>query len=198
MSVGEYIERAARRASDHGLPAAFVERWYDEPALIDALAARVNSALRSLTPSQAARATVVMTAHSLPSRILETGDPYPEEVAVTARLVAERLGLHSWQTGWQSAGRTTEPWLGPDISEVIGDLAAAGASAVVVCPAGFTSDHLEVLYDLDIVAARRARDAGIGFARTTSLNADPAVFSALARRVASLDGVGRRLQTDPR
>jgi len=191
MSVGEYVERAAKEAKARGLRASFLERWYDEPALIDALAPRVTAALESLTPAQAKGATVVVTAHSLPARILETGDPYPDEIATTARLIAERLRLDSWRTGWQSAGRTSEPWLGPDIGDVIDELATSGASAVVVCPAGFTSDHLEVLYDLDIVAAKRADDAGIGFARTASLNADPAVFAALATRLASIDDEGR-------
>jgi ferrochelatase len=187
MSVGEYVERATEQATTRGLRARFLDRWFDEPALIDALAARVATALQSLTPAQATDATVVVTAHSLPARILETGDPYPDEIATTARLIAEMLGLDSWRTGWQSAGRTSEPWLGPDIGEVIDEIATSGASAVVVCPAGFTSDHLEVLYDLDIVAAKRASDAGIAFARTASLNADPVVFAALATRLASID-----------
>lgn len=187
MSVGEYVERAAEAARRHNLPARFLQRWFDEPTLIDALCARVAVALETLTPSEREHVTVVITAHSLPARVLESGDPYPDELFATARLIAQRLGLTSWQTGWQSAGRTTEPWLGPDICETIDDLAASGASAVVVCPAGFTSDHLEVLYDLDIVAAKRASDAGLGFARTESLNAEPAVFAALARRVAALD-----------
>jgi protoporphyrin/coproporphyrin ferrochelatase len=187
MSVGEYVERAQVAAEAHGLPARFLERWYDEPALIEALSRRVGDALATFTPEQAEGATVVVTAHSLPARILETNDPYPDEIAETARLIAAKLGLPSWRTGWQSAGRTGETWLGPDICETIDELAANGATGVVVCPAGFTSDHLEVLYDLDIVAKERAAQAGIAFARTASLNAEPSVFTALAKRVAALD-----------
>jgi ferrochelatase len=186
FSVGEYIERAKDTANQLGLASEFVERWNDEPALIDALSNRVSDAIASLTPKQRERVSVVMTAHSLPERILASGDSYPDEIAETARLIAERLALSSWQTGWQSAGRTTEPWLGPDINDTIRDLAANGSSAVVVCACGFTSDHLEVLYDLDILAKSVANDAGVGFARTASINAEPSVFVALARRVVAL------------
>jgi protoporphyrin/coproporphyrin ferrochelatase len=192
MSVGEYVERAAKAAKDEGLRATFLDHWHDEPALIDALAVRVAEALGSLAPTAASGATVVITAHSLPARLLETDDPYQDQLATTARLLATRLGLTSWRTGWQSAGRTNEAWLGPDIGEIIDELAAEGATAVVVCPAGFTSDHLEILYDLDVAAAGRAAEAGIAFVRTASLNAEPAVFAALARRVIELDDQGNR------
>jgi protoporphyrin/coproporphyrin ferrochelatase len=192
MSVGEYVDRAAATAKSLGLRSSFLEHWYDEPALIDALSTRVADALGTLTPEAALKATVVVTAHSLPARVLETDDPYPGQLMATAELIAANLGLTSWQTGWQSAGRTGEPWLGPDIGEIIDELAAKGATAVVVCPAGFTSDHLEILYDLDIVAASVAAQAGIAFVRTESLNGEPEVFSALARRVAELDEQGTR------
>ncbi|MEJ7720633.1 MAG: ferrochelatase [Ilumatobacteraceae bacterium] len=94
----------------------------------------------------------------------------------------------AWTTGWQSAGRTEEPWLGPDILEVIDSLAAADAKGVGVCSCGFVADHLEVLYDLDIEARRRADAAGLGFARTASVNADPAVMAALAARIHAAAG----------
>jgi protoporphyrin/coproporphyrin ferrochelatase len=192
MSVGEYVERAASAAKDAGLRASFVEHWYDEPALIDALVARIGDALGTLAPNEASGAALVVTAHSLPARVLEMNDPYPDELAATAKLVVAKLGPISWRTGWQSAGQTGETWLGPDICEIIDKLAGNGATAVVVCPAGFTSDHLEILYDLDIVAAKRAADAGIAFVRTASLNAEPLVFKALARRVIELDDQGNR------
>lgn len=183
FSVGEYVERASGLADELGVMSAFVESWSVEPALIDALSTRVSDAIASLPPEQRAGVTVVMTAHSLPERILASGDRYPDEIAATARLVAERLQLKSWQTAWQSAGRTGEPWLGPDINDTINALAASGSTAVVVCACGFTSDHLEVLYDLDVLAKSVAEAAGIGFARTASINAEPAVFAALAARV---------------
>ena len=98
--------------------------------------------------------------------------------------MARRAGLERWSTAWQSAGRTPEPWLGPDVLDVVGKLAAGGAPGMVVCPAGFVSDHLEVLYDLDVEAAALARDAGLPFARTASLNDDPALCRTLAGVVA--------------
>ena len=183
LSVGEYIERARLTADSLDLPSAFIESWHDEPALIDALTARLGRAIATLPSASQADVTVVITAHSLPRRILESGDPYPAEVARTGQLIAQRLSLGSWMTGWQSAGRTSEPWLGPDINETIEDLAGKGFPSVVVCACGFTSDHLEVLFDLDISARAVAKRVGIAFARTESIDAEPAVFAALAARV---------------
>jgi ferrochelatase len=125
-------------------------------------------------------AEVVFTAHSLPERILSTGDPYPDELRATAETVARRLALESWSVAWQSAGRTPEPWLGPDIRDVVADRAAAGKQALVACACGFVADHLEVAYDLDIEAAAVAADVGIRFTRTASVNDDPTVMAALA------------------
>ena len=126
--------------------------------------------------------TVLFTAHSLPERVLE-GDPYPAVLAASAAAIADRAGLDGWALAWQSAGRTPEPWRGPDILEVIDDLDAPG---VLVCAQGFTSDHLEILYDLDIEAAARAEVRGIPFARTRSVNADPSVMAGLAQLVLRL------------
>ena len=131
---------------------------------------------------------VVFTAHSLPARILDAGDPYRDQLHDTAAAVAARVGLAPWAgwgVAWQSAGRTPEPWLGPDILTVLRDLAGTGrADGVLVCPAGFTADHLEVLYALDVEAARLAGELGLAFARTPSLNDHPEVLAALADRVA--------------
>ena len=127
---------------------------------------------------------VLFTAHSLPQRIIDGGDPYPDELRATAEAVAARLDLRDWSIAWQSAGRTPEPWIGPDILQVIDELgAAAEYGGVIVCACGFVADHLEVLYDLDIEAAHRAERAGLAFDRTASVNADPDVMAALADRV---------------
>ena len=113
-------------------------------------------ASRTRSAPSPARAKVVFTAHSLPERIRETGDTYPEQLAESARLVAEAAGLEEWFVAWQSAGRTPEPWLGPDVRDLVRQFAADGRTdAVVVCPIGFVADHLEVLYDLDVELARR-------------------------------------------
>ncbi len=186
MSVGEYLERARERADTRRLRSNFIERWGTNPVLIDVLAERTLDAITGLgrKPDEV---EVVITAHSLPVRILETGDSYPGELAETAALVADNAALPRWRTGWQSAGRTQEEWLGPDILDELDRLAAEGATAVVVCPAGFTSDHLEVCYDLDIEAKARAEELGLAFARTASLNDDPRIATALAELVVAAD-----------
>jgi ferrochelatase len=185
LSVGQYLERALARALERRLGSAFLEHWHDEPALIDALARRVRQAVDALATKHRGPIEVVFSAHSLPKRILELDDPYPAQLASTASLVAQEAGLARYRLAWQSAGRTEEPWMGPDILEVIDLLASEGVPAIVVCPAGFTADHLEVLYDLDIEARERAERQGVAFSRTASLNDDPQVMAALARRVAA-------------
>jgi ferrochelatase len=184
-SVGEYHNRAAASAAEHGLPYTPIESWHAVPAWRDAQAARVRTELAILP----ARSKVLFTAHSLPERVLE-GDPYPDELRTSAAAIADRVGLdrwYGWALAWQSAGRTPEPWRGPDVVEVIRDLGATGrAEGVLVCPQGFVSDHLEVLYDLDVDARRVASEAGLAFARTASINDEPAVMAALAELVRSV------------
>lgn len=186
LSIGEYLARAAKRAGELDMAYGFVEAWYDEPALVDALAERVRAGATDLVTRHGEPLEVVFTAHSLPERIRSTDDPYPAQLAETARLVAAAANIRRYRTGWQSAGRTAEAWLGPDITEILPALAEEGVASVLVCPAGFTSDHLEILYDLDIEASALARRLGVGFARTASLNDDPAVMGALARRIATV------------
>ena len=180
-SVGEYHARAGAAAAERGVAYAAIDRWHDEAAWLDAQSARVRDGLGRLPGG----AKVLFTAHSLPERVLE-GDPYVDELRASAAAIAGRAGLEDW-TGWalawQSAGRTPEPWRGPDILDVIRQLGAARAEGVLVCPQGFVSDHLEVLYDLDVEAAKVAAEAGLAFARTASINDDPAVMGALAARV---------------
>lgn len=192
-SVGEYVGRAGTRAEALGLSARFVEHWHDDPTLIDLLAERVVTATGKLATAGAdARADgslmLLVTAHSLPARVVADGDPYEDQLHRTAELVATAAGIERWAIGWQSAGRTPEPWLGPDIGEDLRALPVKGVRAVVVCPAGFTSDHLEVLYDLDIDARRVAAEVGLAFERTASLNADPRLCRALADLVLETAG----------
>jgi protoporphyrin/coproporphyrin ferrochelatase len=173
----------ARDAAADRLQLRFVEHWHLQDGYLDLLAGRVRAAIRSLPAPVRGRADVMFTAHSLPVRILAEGDPYPQQLRETAEAVAERLDLERWSIAWQSAGRTSEQWIGPDILEVLRDLAANDSSAVVVCPAGFTADHLETLYDLDIEARTLAAELGLAWRRTRSLNADPAFLRVLARLV---------------
>ena len=169
LSIGEYRERldvaAAGRAE-----VVLVESWHDHPGFLDVLADRVRGT----------DAWVVFTAHSLPERILAEGDPYREQLLETSRLVAERAGLERWSFAFQSASPTGEPWLGPDVLEELGRLHEAGVRTVLVAPVGFVSDHLEILWDLDIEARERAGELGLELERIESLNDDSAFIRALA------------------
>jgi ferrochelatase len=183
LSIGEYLDRARAAAGAAGLPFAGIESWATEPSYVAFLADEVRRRLDRM-PSNT---KIVFTAHSLPQRILANGDPYPDEVRSTAAAVGSALGLApwaQWSVAWQSAGRTPEPWLVPDVLTVIDELARAeNADGILVCPCGFVADHLEVLYDLDIEARRRAEQQGLVFDRTASMNAEPTVLAALAERV---------------
>jgi protoporphyrin/coproporphyrin ferrochelatase len=182
MGSQEYLERA--QAALGAIPFVAIAPWYAEASLVALLAARVQEAQRAVT----GRSTVIFTAHSLPERIREGGDTYPEQLAESARLVAEAAGLDDYLVAWQSAGRTPEPWLGPDVRDVVRVLAADDvAESVVICPIGFVADHLEVLYDLDIEVADIAAAEGLGYARTASLNDDPAFVATLAELVVAAD-----------
>jgi protoporphyrin/coproporphyrin ferrochelatase len=173
-SIGEYVDRL-------GSHAKAIRSWHDLPSWRAFQARAVRAALASM-PS---RTHLVFTAHSLPERVLE-GDMYADELRASAEGIAALAGLadDEWSMGWQSAARTPEPWRGPDIGEVLETLASKGSvDGVVVCPQGFTADHLEVLYDLDVVARTRADELGLSFGRTAMLNDDAEVLAALAAEV---------------
>ena len=186
LSVETYIDRVQAALQSESSPKVgftFVRSWHDHPLFVSAVASRVDEALGRLGEEDRRRATVIFSAHSLPARIADEGDPYPGELRRTAELVASRLDLPSFVVAWQSAGRTPEPWLAPDLGDVIRDLAANGVPALVVCPCGFVADHLEILYDVDIEAHRSSEKAGVKMVRTRSMNDDPDFIAALARVV---------------
>lgn len=181
------VEDARLALAGGGSPAPtyeMVQDWHAEERFIDALAAVTAEALAANEGAH-----VVFTAHSLPRKILDVGDPYEDLLLDTARRVAERLGLPSWSFAFQSAGRTADPWLGPDLGDHLRELASSGTSRVVVCPVGFVSDHLEILYDVDIEAQEVARELGIELRRARSMNDDPTFIAGIAdvleRRLAS-------------
>jgi ferrochelatase len=149
---------------------AFVESWHEEPGFVELLADRIRGT----------EAHVVFTAHSLPARILDEGDPYQEQLLETSRLVAERAGIRDWTFSFQSESPTGEPWLGPDILDHLDDLHAQGVRAVLVCPVGFVADHLEIRWDLDTEAKDKARELGMTLERIEMPNDDPAFISMLA------------------
>ena len=158
----------------------FVERWGAEPGFVALLAERLVSDRHK---------HVVFTAHSLPARILDEGDPYRDELLETSRLVAEAAGAHEWTFSFQSQSPTGEPWLGPDILEHLNELAACDVRDVVLCPVGFVADHLEIRWDLDVEAAEKAQELGLRLERIELPNADPAfvdVLAALVRRAAAV------------
>jgi protoporphyrin/coproporphyrin ferrochelatase len=192
VSVGEYARRAREALAageSPGRPLDFlmIDHWYAEPGLVALVAERVSAALASLG-ADAGRASVVFTAHSVPTRVVAAGDTYPEQLEKSARAVAEAAGIRDWSVGWQSAGRTDDEWLGPDVNAIIRAIASAGGSGVVVCPIGFVSDHLEVLYDVDIEARATAERSAIAFARTASLNDDRRFCEVLADVVLAAAG----------
>ncbi len=188
-SIGQYMGRVREAAAPHGIEVTGVESWARNNEFIEFLAQDMKKKLATLPE----RTKVLFTAHSLPQRIIDGGDPYPEELRATAELVAERAGLtrwSQWSIAWQSAGRTPEPWIGPDILEVIDSISTTRDSdepidGVLVSACGFVADHLEVLYDLDIEAAHRADQHGLAFARTACVNDDATVMASLARMVAA-------------
>ena len=179
-SVGEYARRAGDATAARGQRLDMVDHFYDAPGFDALVAGRVTEALASLPAAARSAASVLFTAHSIPTALVETGDDYPEQVAASARAVAERAGLRRFCVAWQSAGRTEQQWLGPDVRDVIATEGSQGVPAVVVCPIGFVSDHLEVLYDVDVEARAAADRAGVAFARTASFNDDPEFCALLA------------------
>jgi protoporphyrin/coproporphyrin ferrochelatase len=198
LGSGEYFSRAEAAAASASPPLAFtpVASWHRAEGFADLLADRTRSTLSRLSSRRPGPTAVFFTAHSLPLRVVAEGDPYPGQVAETAADVAGLLGLDdlpdvSWGVAWQSAGRTADPWIGPDLLLEMKRVVEEGATSVVVCPVGFVSDHLEVLYDLDIEAHRLADSLGASFARTSSLNDDPRFLDLLAgvvRRAARTGG----------
>ncbi|MBW4083206.1 ferrochelatase [Paenibacillus sp. S150] len=190
MSVGTYIKRAREKAEACGINMAFVESYHLHPVLIDALSRRVSAKLDLFEETGAVRdeVRVLFSAHSLPERILSMGDPYRDQLLATSEAVAGKAGVSSWQFTWQSAGRTAEPWLGPDILATLRGLSEAQVKYVLVAPVGFVSDHLEVLYDLDIEAQALASELDMRLMRIDSLNSDPAYMSVLSDVVRTAAG----------
>ena len=178
-SIAGYRSQVEKALEDGGPELVFVESWHDDPGLVSLLADRVRGT----------SAHVVFTAHSLPARVLEGGDPYEEQLLETSRIVAEAADIADWSFSYQSESATGELWLQPDILDHLTALRAKGVDAVLVCPVGFVSDHLEIRWDLDVEAAERASELGLRYDRIAMPNADPAFIRALAgivRRAAAL------------
>ena len=187
MSIAKYQKKIAAGLEQYRGDITFVhvDSYHDAPGFIEALAARVHIGLNRWPPPVRSKVHVVFSAHSLPVRILKAGDPYDDQLQETARLVAAKAGLRSSQWSWsyQSEGRSPEPWLGPQLEDHIVDLARQGIRDIVSVPVGFVSDHVEILYDIDIEAQAVAKVHGVRLERPPSLNSDPRFIGALADEV---------------
>jgi ferrochelatase len=171
------------------LDVVYVESWNDHPLYLRAVAEKMQAARQAFGVNDWAEIEVVFSAHSLPERILPANDPYPRELRETCEGVAALVGLKGWRFAYQSSqlSRSSTPghqpnekWLGPDILEVLDEIAAEGHRRVLIAPIGFVADNLEILYDIDVECAERARTLGLEMRRTESLNASPLFVSALA------------------
>jgi protoporphyrin/coproporphyrin ferrochelatase len=186
LSIGGYSDAVRRALARIGrrVPFAMVESWHDQQSLISALSRRVSDRLEKFDEPD--RAVVLFTAHSLPKKFVADDDPYWSQLQETSRLVASRSGIKSWDFAFQSAGHPIESWLGPSIKEKIAELSGKGFRELLVCPVGFVSDHLEILYDLDIEAKSYAATLSLRLDRTASLNDDPELIDAIATRLGPL------------
>jgi protoporphyrin/coproporphyrin ferrochelatase len=178
LSIGAYY----KKVDEAGAPVemARIERWHLLPGYLDALAGRVRAGLERFPAGARASVPIIFTAHSLPQRIREWNDPYPEELLATTAAVMGRLGPHPHRFAFQSTAMTPDPWLGPDAGEVIAGLAQEGHKNILLAPVGFVCEHVEILYDVDVVFKRQAEGLGVRLERIEMLNTAPAMIAGLA------------------
>jgi ferrochelatase len=178
------VEAAQQELGGCGPEIDYCPCWHDHPLLIQAWAERIQCALDKVAVQKRQATRLIFTAHSVPVAMAAQSH-YAEQVHETSRLIAERLSHHRWFVAYQSrSGKPSEPWLEPDIGEVLRTLASEGTTEVVVAPIGFVCDHVEVLYDLDIEARRIAESLGIRFSRASSLNDHPTFIRMMADVIA--------------
>lgn len=184
LSIGAYRKKLddAVAATGRPLDVHFVESWHTQPEYLDAVAANVRATLLRFAPEERDQVLVVFTAHSLPEFIVQRGEPYDRQLRETAQLLAERLERPDgrWTFSYQSAAKTGVPWLGPQIEELVGELAAGGERNLLIAPIGFIADHVEVLYDIDVGVQEIAHAAGVRVERPPMLNDSPAMVAILA------------------
>ncbi len=191
LSVGAYLQTLNKALTTNNLdiPIHEVKRWPVETALIAAFKENIQNKLAQYEDAMRHSLCLLFTAHSLPESVLEEGDPYPDEVHATVSAIVERLDLHPpvipWFFAYQSQGLRRGKWLGPSVEETLGNLGEAGCSHLVVAPIGFVSDHIEILYDVDIHFKGLAASQGITLKRIPSLNTMPLFIEALSNVVRS-------------
>jgi protoporphyrin/coproporphyrin ferrochelatase len=183
LSVQKYVD-AAQSAMPPGIAFECVGSYHDHPLLLEAFAQRIREA-----GGPGEDELVVFTAHAVPERVIAMGDPYLDQVRATARGVAAAAGIARYEIAFQSAGRTPEPWIGPDLGAFIRERAAAGVRRVMAVPIGFVCDHTEILFDIDLQARGVATECGVALRRPESLNESPSFIAMLADLAARTDAV---------
>ncbi|SES99810.1 ferrochelatase [Salinibacillus kushneri] len=184
FSVKSYNGRAQDKADQYGIKLTSVEDWYDEPGFIDFWVKQINKVYDNMTAEQRDKAVLVVSAHSLPEKILKDGDPYPDQLKETARLISEKAGIENYEIGWQSEGNTPDPWLGPDVQDLTRDLyEQKGYRTFVYAPVGFVAEHLEVLYDNDYECKVVCEELGADYFRPEMPNSHPQFIETLANVV---------------
>jgi len=181
MSVGAYIKKVEEAQAESAVPITFsyVSSWNAHPVFVRAVAANIRAALQKFPVEMRPRVPLIFTAHSLPARILRDDDPYPREVHGTVDAVVAVARPQTWRVAFQSQGRSSEPWLGPTVEETLDELHGLGHRHVLMAPIGFVSDHVEVLYDIDIEFKKLAADKGMQMERIPMLNATPPLVETL-------------------
>ncbi|HEV2245050.1 MAG TPA: ferrochelatase [Terriglobia bacterium] len=181
-SIGLYRSHLLKAVdkSAPGLHVEFVESWHNDADLIAAFREKVSAALTGAEAESGHPVPVVFTAHSVPERTIAEGDPYENQVRETAQLLANAMGLTEYKVAFQSQGMTSEPWLGPTVESVIDDFAERGSRQLLLAPIGFVSDHVEILYDIDVAFREYAQKKGVCIVRPESLNASPLLIRSLA------------------
>ncbi len=192
MSTAGYREAVAHSVAQASstVPTRFIESWHANPMFVTLIAQRIMDALARFDAAES-NVEVLFTAHSLPARIIDEGDPYPQELVESAATVAQAAGIASWRFAYQSAAKTGAPWLGPDILESIEQVAREGGKNVLVVPFGFVCDHLEILFDIDITAMQAAEGLGVGLSRIEMPNDSPDFIEVLFNLV--MTGAGARV-----
>jgi protoporphyrin/coproporphyrin ferrochelatase len=182
FSVKSYNERAKEAAEKlGGLTITSVESWYQEPKFIQYWVEKVKETYENMSEDERNHACLIVSAHSLPEKILQSGDPYPQQLKETAELITEQAGITNYAIGWQSAGNTPDPWIGPDVQDLTRDLyKEKGYKAFVYIPVGFVAEHLEVLFDNDYECKIVTEEIGAGYYRPPMPNARPEFIDALA------------------
>jgi len=182
FSIKSYNGRIKEEAEKLGnLKITSIESWYDEPKFIQYWSDRVSEAFRAMTEEQREKACLIVSAHSLPEKIKELGDPYPDQLQETADLIAQAAGVKNYAVGWQSAGQTPEPWIGPDVQDLTRELhEQKGYTTFVYTPVGFVAEHLEVLYDNDYECKVVCDDIEATYVRPEMPNAQPQFIDAMA------------------